>query len=140
MKQLLTNRSVQPQFIGSFVDRLSANTTSTSDDDAHGMRVGYIYGVSIIACSVLSILINHPFNLYIVKLGMEIRLVCCSMIYRKVSNAIHIGRCVSHAAIVCFHCTIHGVIFQRQIRSDFAAVKGKRVRRFQWQGAQFDVD
>lgn len=33
------------------------------------------------------ILINHPFNLYMVKWGMEIRLVCCSMIYRKVSNA-----------------------------------------------------
>lgn len=139
MKLLFANRSVQPQFIGSFVDRISANTSSTDDGDSHGMRAG-VYGVSIIACSVLSILINHPFNLYIVKLGMEIRLICCSMIYRKVSNAIHDSHCVLHTAIFCFYFTIHCVIFQLLFRSDFTAVKGKRFRRFQWQGAQFDVD
>lgn len=84
LKRDSTNRSVQPQFIGSFVHHLSANRSSVVVYNPLGMRAASFYGVSIIICSVLTTLINHPFNLYIVKLGMEIRLVCCSMIYRKV--------------------------------------------------------
>lgn len=86
--RFFTYRSVQPQFIGNFVYHLSTSRASINDDDSYGMRAAYINGVSIIICSVLMILINHPFNLYMVKWGMEIRLVCCSMIYRKVRNAI----------------------------------------------------
>lgn len=98
------------------MEQLSTNRLSINDDDFYGMRPVYINGVSIIVCSVLLMLINHPFNLYMVKWGMEIRLVCCSMIYRKVRNAIALD-------FVHFIASVFRIL-------DFTIVKSKRFRWF----------
>lgn len=39
-------------------------------------------------CAIVSVLVNHPFILYVSRLGIQIRLTCCSLIYRKVNFSI----------------------------------------------------
>lgn len=45
-----------------------------------------LWAVGIVGCSILSIAINHPFVVFMLHLGIKLRLSLCAMLYRKVRS------------------------------------------------------
>ncbi|KAI2473984.1 ATP binding cassette (ABC) transporter subfamily C member [Diabrotica virgifera virgifera] len=43
----------------------------------------YYYATGIVLCSLLSVLLVHPYMLGVIHIGMKMRIACCSLIYRK---------------------------------------------------------
>lgn len=46
--------------------------------------MAYVYAAGIVLCSIMTIMVSHPFMTYALQMGMRIRVTCCSMIYKKV--------------------------------------------------------
>lgn len=43
----------------------------------------YYYAAGVVACSLFSVLLSHPYILGNSHVGMKMRVACCSLIYRK---------------------------------------------------------
>ncbi|XP_056646549.1 probable multidrug resistance-associated protein lethal(2)03659 [Diorhabda sublineata] len=43
----------------------------------------YYYAAGVVLCSLISILLSHPYMFAVCHMGMKIRVACCSLIYRK---------------------------------------------------------
>lgn len=59
------------------LDFYSPSNTEITKDDA------YIYAGAVILCSLINVLVVHPYMLGVSHLGMKLRVACCSLIYRK---------------------------------------------------------
>lgn len=68
-------RGSQPLFIMGVVSYFSGYTED--------IKLGYLYALGLILCSLFNVLIVHPIMLYQSHLGMKIRIAAISMIYRK---------------------------------------------------------
>lgn len=93
MKISLMHSTLQPHLIGNFAIHFSSKQNDTAGDDPTIAFTGivrpiYADAICIILCSFssLSSLVSQPFNLYMVKMGVESRLICCSMVCRKVRD------------------------------------------------------
>ncbi|XP_044752072.1 probable multidrug resistance-associated protein lethal(2)03659 isoform X2 [Coccinella septempunctata] len=70
-------RILQPIAIGRLLDFYSPSNTEITKDDA------YIYAGAVVLCSLINVLVVHPYMLGVSHLGMKLRIACCSLIYRK---------------------------------------------------------
>ncbi|XP_045469838.1 probable multidrug resistance-associated protein lethal(2)03659 isoform X2 [Harmonia axyridis] len=70
-------RIIQPIAIGRLLDFYSPSNTEITKDDA------YIYAGAVVLCSLINVLVVHPYMLGVSHLGMKVRVACCSLIYRK---------------------------------------------------------
>lgn len=86
----------------------------------------YLCGAGMIGCAMLSIVVKHPFLLYTMHLGIQMRLTCCAMIYRKVCR---------FAANYNFSMPFSSFIFI----TGAAEIQIGHDRRIQRQSDQFDV-
>ncbi|KAF5283712.1 hypothetical protein FQR65_LT13747 [Abscondita terminalis] len=43
----------------------------------------YLYAAGVVGCSLVIVLITHPYMMGILHVGMKMRVACCSLIYRK---------------------------------------------------------
>ncbi|CAB0038330.1 unnamed protein product [Trichogramma brassicae] len=69
-------RLAQPIFLANMLQYFRVKTTTTLTD-------AYMYASLVILCSVLNVLVIHPYMMAILHLGMKMRVACCSLIYRK---------------------------------------------------------
>lgn len=83
-------RSIQPLCLGGLVTYFSQSTVIVSTNPLvevpeFSEQYAYWCAGGILSCAFISILINHPFILYSIQMGMRVRLTCSAMIYKKVS-------------------------------------------------------
>ncbi|KAK9869833.1 hypothetical protein WA026_003562 [Henosepilachna vigintioctopunctata] len=72
-----TVRILQPIMIGKLIDFYSPSNTEITKDDA------FIYAAGVVFCSLITVLVVHPYMLGVCHLGMKLRVACCSLIFRK---------------------------------------------------------
>jgi ABC transporter transmembrane region. len=72
------SRVAQPIFLGKLILYFNKKY-EMSKDEAYG------YAGALIVATLISIALNHHSFLICQKIGMRIRIACCSIIYRKVS-------------------------------------------------------
>lgn len=70
---------VLAEFIKYFEDRKKYH-------DMYGKEAGWILGNGVILISFLSVIFYHHAQLGCQKIGMRVRVACCSLVYRKVST------------------------------------------------------
>lgn len=85
---------IQTQCLGGILTYFSSNgnTVAASFDEMPAierrifqwLNMGYVHAAGIVLCSVFSIVINNEFNMYAARLGMQIRAICGSLLYRQV--------------------------------------------------------
>lgn len=74
-------RIFQPLCLGGLVSYFAPGQTAISRTEA------YYYAAGIVLCSLVPVVIFHHFILYIYQIGMKIRVACCSLLYKKVSDS-----------------------------------------------------
>ncbi|XP_053685732.1 ATP-binding cassette sub-family C member 4 [Sabethes cyaneus] len=72
-----TNRVAQPLLLGGLVSYFSPGQTEISKAQA------YYYAAGVIGCSLFPVLTFHPFILYILEVGMKLRIGSSCLIYSK---------------------------------------------------------
>lgn len=72
------NRIIQPQCLGGLISYFSPDQTQISANGA------LCYAFGIVLCSLIPVLVFHPFFLYVFTIGLRIRIGCCSLLYKKV--------------------------------------------------------
>ncbi|XP_076255687.1 putative multidrug resistance-associated protein lethal(2)03659 isoform X3 [Rhynchophorus ferrugineus] len=70
-------RMSQPIFLGQLLQFYSPNDVDVSKNEA------YMYAGGVVFCSLVNILIVHPYMMGAIHLGMKLRIACCTLIYRK---------------------------------------------------------
>lgn len=65
----------QPLFLGGLIAYYSKANVNINE--------AYLYAGGVILCSLLNVLIVHPYMLSQLHTGMKMRIAACSMIYRK---------------------------------------------------------
>ncbi|KAK5646965.1 hypothetical protein RI129_005429 [Pyrocoelia pectoralis] len=70
-------RLLQPLFLGKLISYYSHDGPPMTRAEAYG------YAGGIVGCSLLAVLIIHPYVLSVLHIGMQMRVACCSLIYRK---------------------------------------------------------
>ncbi|XP_032678093.1 probable multidrug resistance-associated protein lethal(2)03659 isoform X2 [Odontomachus brunneus] len=68
-------RVLQPLCLG----RLLRYFNTKEMDSTHA----YLFAAGVIACSAINVFVIHPYMMGILHMGMQIRVGCCSLIYRK---------------------------------------------------------
>lgn len=70
---------IEPLCLGGFVGYFSpADGFTTTLSDA------YWYATGIVFCTAFGVIMIHPFNFYMTKISIKIRLACSGLIYQKV--------------------------------------------------------
>lgn len=85
---------IQTQCLGGLLTYFTSNgnTVAVSFDEMPAilrqifqrLNMGYVHAAGIVLCSLFSIVINNEFNMYTARLGMKIRAICGSLLYRQV--------------------------------------------------------
>lgn len=70
-------RCAQPFFLGALINYFVGGNTSKTE--------AYFYAAGIALCSLVPVITFNPFILYILEVGMKIRLGSSALIYQKVS-------------------------------------------------------
>lgn len=71
-------RSAQPQCLGGLLIYFSGQINE------HYQQRAILYGVGLIFCSFIATAASNPYLFYAFQIGMKIRVLCTSLIYRKV--------------------------------------------------------
>ena len=73
--------------MGSLIESINRykNESITPEERDQTQQDVYIYGAGIVLSQLLWVVFINPFFFHASKTGMEIRVACCSLIYRKVS-------------------------------------------------------
>lgn len=72
-------RCAQPLFLGAMISYF------VGGDDGVTKTEAYYYAIGIAICSLLPVITFHPFILYIIEMGLKIKLGCQALMYQKVS-------------------------------------------------------
>lgn len=71
-------RAAQSQCLGGLLIYFSGQLNN------HHQRMAIWYGIGLILCAFVSTTTSNPYQLYAFQTGMKIRVLCTSLIYRKV--------------------------------------------------------
>lgn len=71
-------RAAQSQCLGGLLIYFSGLLSN------HHQHLAIWYGVGLISCAFVSTATSNPYQLYAFQIGMKIRVLCTSLIYRKV--------------------------------------------------------
>nr|CAI5864657.1 unnamed protein product [Callosobruchus analis] len=74
---LSRHRIAQPIVLGQLIYFYTPGQQDITQEQA------YYYAAGVVLCSLLNILIIHPYMMGMLHLGMKLRVACCSLIYRK---------------------------------------------------------
>lgn len=80
--RFLFHRAVQSQCLGGLLTYFS-----TQSDSSHQQEWAIWYAVGLTSCAFVSTAFTNPFQLYAYQMGMQIRVICTSLVYRKVIQA-----------------------------------------------------
>lgn len=70
-------RVIQPLCLGGLVMYFRPGQQDTTEQEA------YLYAAAIVVCILVPAISFHPFIMYILQIGMKIRLGCCAILYQK---------------------------------------------------------
>ncbi|KAG5877236.1 hypothetical protein JTB14_025356 [Gonioctena quinquepunctata] len=70
-------RIIQPLVLAKLVRFYAPGQTEISQEGA------YYYALGVVLCSLVYVVVSHPYAQGIFHLGMKLRVACCSLIYRK---------------------------------------------------------
>ncbi|CAH1987637.1 unnamed protein product [Acanthoscelides obtectus] len=70
-------RIAQPIVLGQLISFYTPGQQEITQEEA------YYYAAGVVLCSLMNILIAHPYMMGMLHLGMKLRVACCSLIYRK---------------------------------------------------------
>lgn len=73
-----SQRIAQPLFLGQLIKYFSYSDQYKDHD-------GYIFAGAVVLASGFYTFTHHPFFFGVQHVGMQIRIACCSLVYRKVS-------------------------------------------------------
>ncbi|XP_035890492.1 uncharacterized protein LOC118502378 [Anopheles stephensi] len=81
-----TCRIGQPFLLGQLILYFDSQRTTTKANDASDISLGAAYGyaVGIVMTVLAPLAIFHCYQLYLLQVGMKIRIGCCALIYRKI--------------------------------------------------------
>ncbi|KAG5877233.1 hypothetical protein JTB14_025356 [Gonioctena quinquepunctata] len=68
---------IQPLVLAKLVRFYAPGQTEISQEGA------YYYALGVVLCSLVYVVVSHPYAQGIFHLGMKLRVACCSLIYRK---------------------------------------------------------
>ena len=71
-------RCAQPMFLGAMISYFVGGTGNVPKTEA------YYYAIGVAVCSLIPVITFHPFILYIIEVGMKIKLGSQALIYQKV--------------------------------------------------------
>ena len=69
---------IQPLLLGGLIRYFVAGSGVTRDD-------AWLYAGGVSFCAVLLAITHHPYFFSVQRIGMRMRVACCSLMYRKVS-------------------------------------------------------
>nr|CAH7729851.1 unnamed protein product [Callosobruchus chinensis] len=70
-------RIAQPIVLGQLIYFYTPGQQEISQEEA------YYYAAGVVLCSLMNVLLAHPYMMGMLHLGMKLRVACCSLIYRK---------------------------------------------------------
>nr|CAH7729849.1 unnamed protein product [Callosobruchus chinensis] len=73
----LVQRIAQPIVLGQLIYFYTPGQQEISQEEA------YYYAAGVVLCSLMNVLLAHPYMMGMLHLGMKLRVACCSLIYRK---------------------------------------------------------
>lgn len=83
-------RVAQPLFLGRLIRYFMQKKVVAGEEEGKvsiaeriTIEDAYLYAGGVILCTVLSVVIVHPYMMGVLHIGMKIRVACCSLIYRK---------------------------------------------------------
>lgn len=62
---------------------ISYYTVSHDNESTIDKKDAYYYAGGVIICSLLEVLLTHPYMMGVSHMGMKVRIAVCSLIYRK---------------------------------------------------------
>lgn len=69
-------RVVQPLLLGGLIRYF----TPSSDMP---MSEAYLYATGVSLCAILIAITHHPYFFFVTRMGMQMRVACCSLMYKK---------------------------------------------------------
>lgn len=82
------HRIVQPFLLGELIRYFDQATPppddTVTDDSPITLGRAYLYAGGIVASVMVPVAIFHMYQLYLLQVGMKIRIGCCALIYQKV--------------------------------------------------------
>ncbi|XP_070538062.1 ATP-binding cassette sub-family C member 4-like isoform X3 [Ptychodera flava] len=79
-----TFKIISPILLGNLISYFSPGSTMTKFD-------AYMYATGISLCVIMLMITHHPYFFVSQRIGMRIRISCCSLIYRKALRLSHIA-------------------------------------------------
>lgn len=81
-----SDRVIQSRCLGGLVTYFSQSEIDMKSPESYEInkRTAYWYATGLVLCPLFTTIFTHPFMLYASEVGMQIRVACTSMIYRKV--------------------------------------------------------
>ncbi|CAC5381267.1 ABCC4 [Mytilus coruscus] len=66
----------QPLFLGQLIRYFTPGSTVSSTD-------AYLYAMGVSLCAIILAIFHHPYFFGVQRIGMQLRVACCSLLYRK---------------------------------------------------------
>ena len=74
-----TTRVLQPLFLASLINYFTPESEVTKTQV-------FLYAGGVSLCAMVMSIIHHPYFFRVQRIGMKMRVACCSLLYRKVSS------------------------------------------------------
>ena len=71
---------IQPLLLGGLIRYFTPNTSMTKTES-------YMYALGVSLCAIMLAVSHHPYFFGVQRIGMKMRIACCSLLYRKVSDS-----------------------------------------------------
>ena len=75
---------IQPLLLGGLIRYFTPESTVTKTD-------AYLYAGGVSFCAFVLAVAHHPYFFGVQRIGMKMRIACCSLLYRKVILIEHSG-------------------------------------------------
>ena len=77
-------RVVQPLLLGGLIRFFTPNSHVTETD-------AYLYAMGVSLCAIVIAIAHHPYFFGVTRMGMQMRVACCSLMYKKVGERVGSG-------------------------------------------------
>ena len=70
---------LQPLLLGGLIRYFTPNSQVTEME-------AYLYAMGVSLCAILIAVAHHPYFFGVTRMGMQMRVACCSLMYKKVGS------------------------------------------------------
>lgn len=80
LTQIIFYRTMEPIVLATYIHYFDKPAKEA------GPEMGWLLGTGVVAIALTNVIILHRCSLGCQRIGMRVRIACCSLIYRKVSS------------------------------------------------------